>query len=179
MRTGVNILIVYLLSGLWHGANWTFLLWGLCHGLLQVAERACKGILPRIPRPIRQGVTFVIASVLWLLFRSPSVGSFRQMMEQMLIDDNWSIRSEFGEMIRIPGIRSLLDAIGIGHVEETAALMSIGLYLIVALLICLQPRNNESAPYEKNGRLLFTVAMLAVLCIVSTNGVSAFIYTSF
>ena len=38
-RTYLNILVVYLVSGIWHGAGWTFILWGLLHGLAQVLER--------------------------------------------------------------------------------------------------------------------------------------------
>ena len=38
-RTYLNILLVYLVSGIWHGAGWTFILWGMLHGLAQVAER--------------------------------------------------------------------------------------------------------------------------------------------
>ncbi|MBQ3791298.1 MAG: MBOAT family protein [Lachnospiraceae bacterium] len=178
-RTCLNILIVYLLSGLWHGANWTFLLWGLLHGLLQVTERICGGILPRIPRVIRQITTFLWASILWLLFRSPSIGDFRMMLDQLLVDGNWTIRPEFGEMIRVPGVRTILSVLGIDHVDALSSLLSIGLYLAAALLLCLQPRNNESAPYRKTGRLLLAVTALAVLCFLNTNEVSAFLYTSF
>ena len=57
-RTYLNILIIFLVSGLWHGAGWTFLAWGALHGLAQVAERAWDSGRDRLPRALRWGLTF-------------------------------------------------------------------------------------------------------------------------
>jgi alginate O-acetyltransferase complex protein AlgI len=61
-----NIFIVFLLSGLWHGAGYTFLLWGLCHCLLYLID----GILINAIRP---AVTFVGVSLAWVFFRAPNL----------------------------------------------------------------------------------------------------------
>jgi alginate O-acetyltransferase complex protein AlgI len=69
-----NLVIVFLVTGLWHGANWTFVLWGGYHGLLLLLERAAgvaRGDSPR-PRPW-QAVTIVLVMLGWILFRSPSI----------------------------------------------------------------------------------------------------------
>lgn len=70
-----NIMCVYLVSGLWHGADWTFLIWGGINGIVQIIESMCGKIRSRIPVPrvIRQAVTFVIVSVMWVFFRMESV----------------------------------------------------------------------------------------------------------
>lgn len=72
-----NLLVVFFLTGLWHGANWTFVLWGAYHGAILVAERVMglRGLEERPDMaPLRRVITFVLVLVGWVLFRSPSVG---------------------------------------------------------------------------------------------------------
>lgn len=70
-RTYVNLFTTMLLGGLWHGANWTFLLWGGYHGLLLAAERATgrRAAANGAPAFLRQGLTFLLVMFGWLLFR--------------------------------------------------------------------------------------------------------------
>lgn len=70
-----NLLVVFLLTGIWHGANWTFLLWGLFHGVLIVLERfLCHfGKPEKIPAFFRWTVTTIILYFSWILFMSPSI----------------------------------------------------------------------------------------------------------
>jgi len=72
-RTYLNLALVMLLGGLWHGANWTFVVWGAMHGLLLAAERAA-GHDPRSRWSRRLGilVTFHLVCVSWVFFRSPN-----------------------------------------------------------------------------------------------------------
>jgi alginate O-acetyltransferase complex protein AlgI len=76
-RTYVNLAIVMLLGGLWHGAAWTFVIWGGLHGLLLALERARGGIplYHALPSAIRTGLTFVIVLVTWVFFRAPDVAT--------------------------------------------------------------------------------------------------------
>jgi alginate O-acetyltransferase complex protein AlgI len=77
-RTMANLWIVFVITGIWHGANWTFVLWGVYHGALLIAERLSG------QRPIdagaswaplrRVGVLFAVM-VGWVMFRSPSAGA--------------------------------------------------------------------------------------------------------
>ncbi|HWM92481.1 MAG TPA: MBOAT family O-acyltransferase [Thermoanaerobaculia bacterium] len=68
-RTYVNLLLVMLLGGLWHGAAWNFVLWGAFHGALLAAERAGLGY-GRLPRPLKVTATFVLVTLGWVLFRA-------------------------------------------------------------------------------------------------------------
>lgn len=71
-----NIYVTFLVSGLWHGANWTFLFWGILHGLFQSVEKllglqkseAKSGI-----KLFRIGVTFVLVNFAWIFFRMPTL----------------------------------------------------------------------------------------------------------
>ena len=69
-------MITFIVSGLWHGANWTFIAWGAVHGLAQVVENALvpKGYQPRgIRRAVRVCVTFAFVMMAWVLFRANSI----------------------------------------------------------------------------------------------------------
>jgi alginate O-acetyltransferase complex protein AlgI len=72
-RNNFNLVIVFLLCGLWHGASWTFELWGLYHGAFIVLEHGQAGrSLDRIPRPLRHLYALVVVLVGWVLFRAPT-----------------------------------------------------------------------------------------------------------
>lgn len=71
IRTYCNILIVFLVSGFWHGAGWTFLVWGALHGLAQVVERVWGRGRDRLPFVLRWGLTFLFVNIAWVFFRAP------------------------------------------------------------------------------------------------------------
>lgn len=73
-RTRINVLIVFVLSGLWHGAAWTFVLWGLYHGLLSLFERTTIGRRWRedTPRVLAVPTTFALVAIGWVFFRATS-----------------------------------------------------------------------------------------------------------
>lgn len=76
LRNYWNILITFLVSGIWHGANWTYIIWGIIHGAVQVIEKAfglnkkeSKGVW----RFVRIVVTFAIVTFAWVFFRMPTI----------------------------------------------------------------------------------------------------------
>ena len=83
IKTYRNILITFIVSGIWHGANWTFIIWGAFHGIIQIIEKALsiqkethKNKLIAIIRII---ITFLLVNFAWIIFRIPS------------IDETWDI----------------------------------------------------------------------------------------
>ena len=86
-RKALNILITMLVSGIWHGASWTFVAWGGLHGLAQAAEsmlglngRTSKNRLVRI---IRTAAVFSVCSALWVFFRAPSFADASYLLRHM------------------------------------------------------------------------------------------------
>lgn len=74
-RMLLNLMIVWLLTGLWHGAGWNFVLWGLYYGVLLALEKTVLApLLRRTPAFVRRAATFVIVMFGWLLFAADSVG---------------------------------------------------------------------------------------------------------
>ena len=76
-RTYFNLMTVMLLGGLWHGASWTFVIWGAIHGGMLGFERALgkKSFYHRMPDLVKVAVTFAIVCISWVFFRAESLGS--------------------------------------------------------------------------------------------------------
>jgi alginate O-acetyltransferase complex protein AlgI len=74
LRMYLNLWVVFLVSGLWHGANWTFVVWGAYHGTFLVLEKLfALRLFSRFPRVIRVATTFVVVAVGWVFFRAPNL----------------------------------------------------------------------------------------------------------
>ena len=84
-KWALNIMIVFTVSGLWHGANWTFVLWGALHGCMLLLERLGKGVGGSLLskswlQPILILKTFLITSVIWIFFRAESFEKAKQIL---------------------------------------------------------------------------------------------------
>lgn len=75
-RWVLNTLIVFLISGIWHGAGWGFVIWGLLHGIGVAASGTGK--LPKIPWPVRWAVTFAYTTAAWLFFMESDTTLLRE-----------------------------------------------------------------------------------------------------
>lgn len=97
LRKWFNLMITFILSGLWHGANWTFVVWGMLHGLYQVIGEATLPLRRRIREffsvdtekfGYKLGqiiVTFVLVDIAWLFFRADSMGDAVQMIGRLFM----------------------------------------------------------------------------------------------
>lgn len=73
-RTYANLLTVFFLCGLWHGASWTFIVWGLYHGGFLVLERLGLGrLLEKVPAPLRLAYTLFVVMIGWVFFRAADI----------------------------------------------------------------------------------------------------------
>ncbi|MCW3083816.1 MAG: poly(beta-D-mannuronate) O-acetylase [Bacteroidetes bacterium] len=76
-----NLFVVFLISGIWHGANWTFVIWGALHGTMLVAENMKKrfatknSITFRLPKFINILITFSLVSIAWIFFRADTISN--------------------------------------------------------------------------------------------------------
>ena len=95
-----NIFVTFLVSGIWHGANWTFIVWGCMHGVLQIVEKALgwqkyEGNNGSV-KAIRILVTFLLVNFAWVFFRMPSIGDAFGMIGKMLANIGVPSLSDFG-----------------------------------------------------------------------------------
>ena len=89
-RTGLNLWIVFLLCGLWHGASWTFVLWGAAHGAWMALERTRLGAaLEGGPRLLRWAATTLFLLFAWTLFRAESLSHGVAYLASLVAFDTW------------------------------------------------------------------------------------------
>ena len=98
-----NLFIVFLLSGLWHGGSWNFVLWGAYHGLFLVLERLFLGnIFEKLGKFISIPITFIIVVTGWVLFRNDDISYAFSVMKQMysfnFVDGKFAMNNDFISM---------------------------------------------------------------------------------
>lgn len=167
-RTYRNLVVVFLLCGLWHGASWTFVLWGLWHGLFLVLERAgLKRVLSRLPAPFAWGYAILVVMIGWVLFRAPSLGAAIRVWRGMI--------GMNGAVIAIgPDLARVLTPSLLG-------LMAVGFLLSI---FSLKPiRRLWPSRAARFGGLLDGAAVCALLALsllaVAGGGYSPFLYYRF
>ena len=80
IRTYFNIMVVYLVSGIWHGANWTFIVWGILHGAANCLNRIFKKTWEKLGTVTQWFFTFLFVNFMWILFRAVSLVAATNMM---------------------------------------------------------------------------------------------------
>lgn len=162
-RTAINLALVMLLGGLWHGASWNFVIWGGLHGVLLGSERMLgkKPLYARLPRLFRIGCTFGLVLIAWVFFRAESLsGAFAY------------LGSMFG-VTKVPQTSLLLD--GVLYSPYHLLAMSIG-----ALVIWGMPQTWDWTKCLTPFRVC-TVGVLFVLsvAVLSMQSYNPFIYFNF
>lgn len=159
-RTCLNILLVFLISGLWHGANWTYVLWGFFCGLLQVLERIFRRGFEKLPKFLAWIYTFFSANILWLLTRTESVGQWLFMLKRMFSFENMTITRSLYRPFIAPENRFLLDLFHLTSRIRYNSAFHMWVYLAAAMIICFFLPNNYR-------RLEKTGAYHVILCAVA------------
>ena len=93
-RTYINLIIVFFLTGMWHGASWNFIIWGLFHGFFLILERVgLADVLERLPSFLRRLYALLVIVVGWVLFRSNDIEHASLYLMKMFVYERESIAS--------------------------------------------------------------------------------------
>lgn len=93
-RTNINLLVVFLLSGLWHGADWKFVIWGAIHGCLLITSRignVDKDYSKKLPGWLQTALTFAVVTVAWIFFRAHNVGDAFMIVCKLAKLSSWDL----------------------------------------------------------------------------------------
>ncbi|MCR5581905.1 MAG: MBOAT family protein [Pseudobutyrivibrio sp.] len=156
-KTCSHIFIVFLLTGIWHGANWTFLVWGVVYGLLLIFERVWFGeILERNPiKFLNRLLIFLVVNFLWVIFRADNI-----------IDALTYISRMFVGGIRVLNLFTYLSGIGV-------------IALIAAALFGGFVQAHMSVRAVKGNMLVCLALLLLSLLFLVNNTYNPFIYYQF
>lgn len=176
-----NILIVYLVSGLWHGANWTFILWGCLHGIGSVLTRAFQKQIDRLPRWLCWLMTFLFLNVTWIFFRADSVADGVAILQSIAALEFGPVCKEIQGAFNVVEVEHLLRwFLNVDIHTEIPNLMT-GL-VCAGALCCVTAAPNAYERMKRFDSRLWELAVTAVLlvwCIFSLSGVSTFLYFNF
>ncbi|HEX3784029.1 MAG TPA: MBOAT family protein [Pseudonocardiaceae bacterium] len=168
-KTYRNLCIVFVLVGFWHGANWTFLVWGIYHGALLVIERGFRvSTTParKIVKILRRALTLLLVVFGWVFFRSANVGQALVMLGHMFIP----------------------DAAGLTVAVNGALTNQRLVILLLALLVVFLPTHHVTGPtLEVSRSRLATAARIAVMTgglaysaiLIAAGTFSPFLYYQF
>lgn len=181
LRTYLNVMLIYIISGFWHGANWTFILWGLLHGLFSVIYKWGKKWFDRMHPVFSWSITFGFLNITWVLFRADSIKQAGELLKRIFAMNFGNIHWNITDAFNLVELKFLLTKVLRLNILETHPQFLLLLFFVVAFVLILGVKNA----YEKMldfkptlARMLFS-AVLLVWCIVSFSGVSTFLYFNF
>ncbi len=180
VRTYINIMIVYLVSGIWHGANWTFILWGVLHGLLNCLNRIGDKLWRKLGGITQWAITFMVVNILWVLFRADSVSSAVSFIKRMFWLSDFTIREEFYECFHLTEFAAAEELIPfLNFLPSRITGFYLWLFLFGALFIVLNFRNSGEIEFKPTLRRSLSTAFLLLWSVVSFAGISTFLYFNF
>lgn len=178
-RWSINVMIVFLLSGMWHGASWTFIVWGGIHGLYQIIGKLKNLILSKLniriadnfaTKCFRQIFTFTLVCFAWIFFRGNSLSDCGVAIAKIFTD--WS------------GSMEALSKIGVDAMFIIRISFMCGVLALSHSMIKKVPKLNSDgstvvAQYLTYGLMIVAIAVAWISIYLMGNGASEFIYFQF
>lgn len=163
-RTYVNIFIIFLVSGIWHGAGWTFLIWGTMHGLASIICRYWKLAGFKMNSVLAWVTTFLFVHFAWVFFRA------------LTLEDALSVLKA---MLGLNGFNVPIDAELLSTFAATPLELSIT--ILFGLLISWYAKNSVEIMYEtkRNVPMAVFAALLLFYSVMQLQQVSEFLYFNF
>ena len=190
IRTYVNTMIVFFLSGIWHGANWTFMLWGIMHGTLMTLEKIVKDLkiefknipafLGKILNVVRTLWTFLLVNLMWVYFRMGSIWEANGFIKQLFVG-GWKIDSSMLEMVNEMVEVRLLGRFGLNGIFVTYPGLPYVAILGILVFAVFFMRNTQEKLHTNKYNILRSVVTIGLMiwCIISLSDVSEFLYFNF
>jgi len=177
IRTYVNVFLVFLISGLWHGASWNFVFWGACHGIFMVITRAFKKFFDKLHPVFNWILTFSFVNVMWVFFRAESFSQALTVLKA-LVSWNFTFDNTFIQIFRFAELKKLLSFF---RIEDYYPAFLITAFFVVAFVLLLGCE-NAYAKMQKFKPTFFRWVITLFLftwCVFSFAGISEFLYFNF
>ena len=182
LRTYVNVMIVFMVSGIWHGANWTFFIWGTLHGIANVITRMidkATGLFSKkrfkVVNAMAWFLTFTFVNLTFIIFRADSLEQALEYYSQFFNITDFSQTVELLKTVYTSGFQV------IGHIiPHFELIMPVGLLVFVFVSSLFMKNTNQRITNFNPSvpKVVFTSCTL-VWCIMSFAGVSTFLYWNF
>ena len=178
-RTYLNTMIVFLISGIWHGANWTFILWGILHGVFSIFDRLVERFRKNIHPALQWMATFFTINVLWLLFRANSIGEWKHALSQMLRFQDTKISDGLITTFIQPESKLITKVFHLDFFEGNIRGFWMLIFYLIGFILCLGFENAYRRKYKKNIVTAIFYAILFVFTLTCIGSESVFVYFNF
>ena len=172
-RSHYNVMVTFLLGGLWHGASWTFVFWGFLHGAALVIHRLWKSTGIRLPRLLAWALTFNFVNISWVFFRAKEWQDAVKVLKGMAGMDGFAI----GGLTYLAGMEFVLPLAwwipASGTVNAAIILLFVGIIFIENKINWLGLRNRHAGAFYT---LMFVLLMIPLL---NLRKISEFLYFQF
>ncbi len=178
IRTYINVFIVFAISGFWHGANWTFIIWGLLHGIFSIITRIFKDKIDKLHPVLNYFITFSFINLTWIIFRASTIRDALRIMHRIFVFDFHNISSYINDAFKLPGINFLFD---ISKIQSAFPYISLTFFFIASFIIILGSNNikEKSENFKPTLCKILITVFLLIWCIISLSGISTFLYFNF
>ena len=178
VRTYINLFIVFLLSGFWHGAAWTFVIWSVLNGIFVIITRMFRKQFEAMHPALGWMLTQGFFNLTLVFFRADTISDAIEFIKQILYVDFTNIDVHILYAFQTPALKFFLDGTPVTH---SLPFIYVGMYYFLALFIVLGSRNSHQLmaafkPTVKN--MLWTAALIAA-SVMSLSGISTFLYFNF
>jgi len=147
LRLSAALLVTFLVSGLWHGAGWNFIIWGFYHGVIIIIYRILNKSWDKINIIIQTTITFILVSIGWIFFRCGNLDSLMTIKDFNLFDTEYN---ETGIIILIISICYLLHYLELNNLDKIMNLRFTYqniLYAFLAVLVIYMSDNSKTFIY--------------------------------
>lgn len=179
-RTYLNILLIFFISGFWHGAGWTFIIWGLLHGIASVIVRLFRKTNIQLPFIVSWLLTFLFINFSWVYFRATSVEQAHTIIRKMFTPSLTSIKSFFAVPSLNFNVASTYEIVGISLGNPYVILLFIAGALLVSFIGKNSIQFTDAMQFQWRHIVTLQFLVLAVLvAIFYMQKNSEFLYFNF
>ena len=181
LRMYANTFIVFFVSGFWHGAAWTFVVWGIMHGIAMVISKLLKQCRIVLPKVLGWLLTFSFWIMSFAVFRAPSLATAKELFSRLWKGGFGRIYDGFYEQIEKHIEVTLLHRLDFLNVLEGCSEILVASLIGISLFACLIMKNTQEKLKEFRftySKLLVTVFLL-FYSILSLESVTVFLYANF
>ena len=179
-RTYINIMAVYLVSGIWHGANWTFILWGVLHGFFNCMDRLFKNQWKKLGKVTQWFITFMLVDMLWVLFRAEDILSAKLFIKRMCSLSSFTVNESLYNCFNLIELEYLEEKVPfLNYLVLHITGFNLWLFIFGAFFIVLNTKNSKEKEFKPTVLNLMIVVVFLVWSVVSFAGISTFLYFDF
>ena len=180
-RTYINTMVVFLISGLWHGADWSFVVWGGLYGIAVCINRAGRRMFAKMPKAVGVAINFLLFVFIFIFFRADDISSACSMFGKIFGGGLGTISpmltDAFNSIVEI----KFLYRLGFGGLITALPGMFMLIYLIIVLIMCFVARNTQEkvATMKFNAKEIVLITIFLVGSIISLSQITTFVYFNF